>query len=88
MCIRDRYEIEQNIMFQDNKSVVLLVENGKKSAGKRSRAINIQYFFVTDQVARKKMEVQYCPTKQMWADPMTKPLQGTDFKVGADRPMG
>ena len=82
------YEIEQNILFQDNKSTILLVENGKKSAGKRSRAINIRYFFVTDQVARKKMEVKYCPTKQMWADPMTKPLQGTDFKVGADRLMG
>ena len=82
------YEIEQNILFQDNKSTILLVENGKKSAGKRSRAINIRYFFVTDQVARKKMGVQYCPTKQMWADPMTKPLQGTDFKMGADRLMG
>ena len=35
------YEIEQNILFQDNKSTILLVENGKKSAGKRSRAINI-----------------------------------------------
>ena len=59
-----------------------------KSAGKRLRALNIRYFFVTDQVQKGKVEVEYCPTKQMWADPMTKPLQGSDFKISADGLMG
>ena len=30
------YMIEDNILFQDNKSTILLQENGRKSAGKRS----------------------------------------------------
>ena len=29
------YEVKQNILFQDNKSTILLIENGQKSAGKR-----------------------------------------------------
>ena len=82
------YRITENILYQDNKSTILLVENGRKSAGKRSRALNIRYFFITDQQEKGYVKVKYCPTKQMWADPMTKPLQGSDFKIGADRLMG
>jgi len=52
------YEIEKNILFQDNKSSILLETNGRKSAGKRSRHINIQYFFVTDQVRRGNVEIK------------------------------
>ena len=39
-------------MFQDNKSAILLESNGKRSAGKRSRALNVKYFFMTDQVEK------------------------------------
>ena len=82
------YIIRKNILYQDNKSTILLIENGRKSAGKRSRAINIRYFFVADQQEKGNVHVEYCPTKQMRADPMTKPLQGGDFKRQADWLMG
>ena len=59
-----------------------------ESAGKRLCTLNIQYFFVINQVQKGKLEVEYCPTKEMWADPMTKPLQGLDFKRSADQLMG
>jgi hypothetical protein len=42
------YEIEKNVLYQDNKSAILLVINGKKSSGKRTRALNIRYFFLRD----------------------------------------
>jgi len=38
------YEIERNILFLDNKSSILLESNGRKSADKRSRHINIRHF--------------------------------------------
>jgi hypothetical protein len=41
---------------------------GKHPAEKRTRHINIRYFFITNQIAKKEGEVQYCPTKQMVAD--------------------
>ena len=83
-----RYRIDRNILFQDNKSTILLLDNGRQSAGKRSRALNICYFFVHDQKNKGNINIKYCPTKQMWADLMTKPLQGSNFRFMADRLMG
>ena len=74
------YEVTQNILYQDNKSTILLEENGRKSAGKRSRALNIRYFFVTDQIARGNLTIEFCPTERMTADFYTKPLQGEPFR--------
>ena len=71
--------IEKNVLFQDNKSSILLETNGRPSAGKRSRAINIRYFFVTDQVELGNIQIEHMPTDEMWADYMTKPLQGEKF---------
>ena len=74
------YAIEKNILYQDNKSAILLETNGRKSAGKRSRAMNIRYFFITDQVEKGNATVEHCPTDAMVGDFMTKPLQGTKFR--------
>ena len=74
------YPIEKNILYQDNKSSILLETNGRSSAGKRSRALNIRYFFVTDQVENGNVTIEYMPTDEMWADFMTKPLQGEKFR--------
>jgi hypothetical protein len=35
------YPVKKNILFQDNQSAILLEENGRKSAGKQSRHLNI-----------------------------------------------
>ena len=73
------YEIRKNILFQDNKSTILLENNRKLSSTKRTRAVDIRYFFLTDQIKKGNLTVQYCPTKKMIADYMTKPLQGEMF---------
>ena len=70
----------QNIHYQDNKSTILLEENGRKSAGKCSRALNIRYFFVTDQITQGNLTIEFCPTERMTADFYTKPLQGEPFR--------
>jgi hypothetical protein len=74
------YDIDKNILFQDNKSTILLEENGKKSSSKRTRALNIRYFFLTDQIAKGNLIVEYCPTTEMIADYFSKPLQGKLFQ--------
>ena len=73
------YPIEKNILYQDNKSAILLETNGRTSAGNRSRALNIRYFVLTDQVEKGNVKIQYCPTDEMLGDFMTKPLQGEKF---------
>ena len=37
--------------------------------------MNIRYFFVTDQVSKGNLEIEYCPTGDMVGDFMTKLLE-------------
>jgi len=57
--------VDKNIVFQDNKTSMLLEINGLKSAGTRSRAINLRYFWMTDQIKKGNGSVEYCPTGEM-----------------------
>ena len=82
------YRIEKNILYQDNQSAILLEVNGRQSAGKRSRALNVRYFFLTDQVEKGNLEIRYCPTDEMIGDYMTKPLQGNKFRTFRKAIMG
>ena len=86
------YPVKKNILYQDNKSAILLETNGKKSSSKQTHALNIRYFFLTDQVKQGNVTVEYCPTGEMWGDYFTKPLQGALFEkfrreiMGFDKP--
>ena len=51
-------------------------------------ALNIRYFFVTDQVEKGNLSIEYCPTDEMLGDFMTKPLQGSKFSFFKSRLMG
>jgi hypothetical protein len=61
------YGVFENILYQDNQSAILLEKNGKASSSKRTKHINIRYFFVTDRISNKELSVEWCPTKQMIA---------------------
>jgi hypothetical protein len=74
------YKVNDNVVFQDNQSTMLLAKNGRASSGRRTRHIDIRYFFVTDQVKRGEIRIAYCPTGDMVADFFTKPLQGSLFR--------
>jgi hypothetical protein len=41
---------------------------------------SIFVFFITDRVNMKEVEIKWCPTKDMVADFMIKPLQGSHFR--------
>ena len=73
------YQTKATIILQDNKSAIKLEKNGHKSVGQHSRHIKIRYFFVTDQIQKGNVQVEYCPTDEIEGDFMTKPLQGHKF---------
>ena len=73
------YECKTTI-YQDNTSAILLEKNGKESSSKRTRHINIRYFYITDCIAKQYAQVEYCPTDDMLGDFPSKPLQGRKFK--------
>ena len=47
-----------------------------------------RYFFSTDQIAKGELTFEWCPTANMIADLMTKPLQGVLFRKVRDIVMG
>ena len=66
-------------IYQDNKSMILLAENGRSSSSKRTRHLNVRYYFIMDQIKKGHVKVAFCPTQEMIADFFTKPLQGGLF---------
>jgi hypothetical protein len=76
------------VIQQDNTSTIQLENNGQKSSTKRTRHINIRYFYVTSKIKDGSMRVIYWPTKQMVSDYLTKPLQGALFRTHRNSIMG
>jgi len=64
------------VIYQDNQSAILLEKHGRGSSGKRTRHIDVSYYFVKDPIVLKEVRVKYCPTGDMLAEYFTKPLQG------------
>ena len=82
------YGVKENLVYQDNRSAILLETNGMASSGKRTKHLNVWYFFVTDRIKKGELEVCWCPTEDMIADYPTKPLQGSSFRKFRDMIMG
>ena len=75
------YKIKTNIIYQDNMSTLSLAKNGYVSSSKRTKHIKAKYFFVRHFHKTGELDLQYCPTERMWADVLTKPLQGAKFRL-------
>ena len=66
-------------MFCAKTIKVQLEKNGRASASKRTRAVNVQHFQTKDCMDEKQLEVKCCRTDDMIGDHMTKGLQGCEF---------
>ena len=73
------YTSEQKV-YQDNTSAILLEKNGQESSSKRTRHLNVRYYYIKDCIDKRLLEVLYCPTDDMLGDFPSKPLQGSKFK--------
>ena len=75
------YKLKENTILQDNNSTILLANNGRRSSGKKTRHINIRYFFITDRLEKhQELMIKYCDTGKMVADYLSKPTQGGTYK--------
>ena len=50
------YKIEENLVFQDIKTAIILENNGKKSRSKRTKLKNKEFFLDQGDV-----DLKYCP---------------------------
>lgn len=74
------YSIKENIIYQDNMSTLSLEKNGRVSGSSRTKHIKAKYYLVQDKYNSNEIDLKYCPTDIMWADVLTKPLQGLKFR--------
>lgn len=59
-------------IFEDNQSCLKLVYNKKIS--NRTKHVDTKYHYVKDLKEKSILDYKYCPTDQMLADMLTKPL--------------
>ena len=60
-----------------------LIERGRSGA-ERTRHIDIRYFWVKERVDRGEVKVEYLRSEDMYANVLTKPLQGSQFQRERD----
>ena len=71
--------IHDNVIYQDNQIAIILEKNGKQSISKRTRHINMRYYFITYRIINQEVSVEFCPTFDMIGYYFTKVLHGSQF---------
>jgi hypothetical protein len=74
------YNIDECVVYQDNMSELSVEKNGRVSSTKCTKHIKAKYFLIIEYYDAGKIDVKFCPTDKMWADILTKPLQGQKFR--------
>lgn len=70
-------------IFEDNQSCLKMIQ--KKKYSHRTKHIDTRYYYVNDLYENGTMFFKYCPTEDMLADLMTKPLKEVKLKIMMER---
>lgn len=70
-------EPEAITIFEDNQSAISMTKNPQFHG--RAKHIDLKYHFVRDQVSEGTVKLEYCPSKEMIADMLTKGLPKDQF---------
>jgi hypothetical protein len=72
------YEIGPAKIYQDNMGSMALIKRGMPGS-ERSRHIHIRHFWLAERVRNGEAEVEHLGTEHMFANVLTKPVQGAQF---------
>ena len=72
------YEVGPAIIYQDNMSCMALMKRGGPGS-ERSRHINIRHFWLCEKVRDGVVVIEHLGTEKMFANALTKPVQGQQF---------
>jgi Reverse transcriptase (RNA-dependent DNA polymerase)/Zinc knuckle len=72
------YKMPAVIIYQDNLSCMALIARGRSGA-ERTRHVAIRYFWTKERVDSGELKMVHKGTKDMYANVLTKPLQGSQF---------
>ena len=62
------YDVFENIVFQDNKSAIILGKNSKMLSSNYTKDVKTRYYFVTNSIGIGKLSVEWFPTEYMIGD--------------------
>ena len=68
----DGYEYTETTVYEDNQGTIALAKN--PVSRQRCKHVDIKYHFIRSTVNDGKVTLVYCPTDEMVADVMTKPV--------------
>lgn len=82
----DTYVYRKTVINEDNQGTIALVRN--PVCRQRCKHVDIKYHFIRSTIREEKMSLIYCPTDDMVADVMTKPVSKIKLKKFADAMFG
>ena len=65
------------LIYEDNQGCIAMAGDPVKHG--RTKHIDIRYHYVWDMILAGEIFVIYCPSEEMIADVLTKPLNGDKF---------
>ena len=71
--------LRPTLVYQDNSAVMQLMKNERR-ANQRTRHLDVRLFYPRDLELAGDISLVWCPTEDMIADLMTKPVQGALFQ--------
>ena len=75
------YTVEHKILYQENKSIILLANIGQMSNSKVMNHIKVSCYLVKDKINKNELGVKCRLTEVIWCDVLNKTIQGTSFRV-------
>jgi hypothetical protein len=72
------YKMGPVILYQDNLSCMAMLARGRSGA-EHTRHIAIRYYWTKERVDNGELKIIHKGTKEMYANLLTKPLQGSQF---------
>ena len=64
------------MIFQANQSCITMLQREPRNFVTKSRHVRVKWAFFREEYANRSVKLRYCPTHQMLADLLTKPLGG------------
>ena len=59
------FRVNENILYEDNQSAILMEENGEYLCGNKNHHIDMSYFFITNSIKHKEFSIKYFPTEEI-----------------------